>query len=388
MNIYKKINNKFFIAIVTVSSVFAPLHVAQANTITNTFTSMARKSNLPLARQVFCAEDSAGYLAGYNDSDAVRVIPASISKLYTFDFALQKLGKDFRYTTDFILRGNTLYINGGNDPHLVSENLQKLIPEITKKSKEKIEHVVISGKFYFNWKKNQNEVVTQFKTFAMRNTNLPFSSLVSVRFADKNYEGRGTSYQLQSAPLPLLMKQMNNWSTNITTDVLFEQAGGAKAFSQYMLEKYKADESVVKFTTGSGLPYNYTTCGLTLEVIKNLEKVSEELGIGIYNIMSVPRIDPGVLRNTFASVPNTSGLLLKSGTLNYHRNYAGIANTATGPVYFAVFSGHSALKDAERSKMFAQRFIGELVKNYKLKNTSYKPSNDVVGGAMVKKIKK
>ncbi len=369
-------------------AIFTPFHFVSAASLPDTFISMAKKSNLPLSKQVFCAADENGYIAGYNDSDDIQVIPASVSKLYAFDFALNTLGEDFRYVTTFTLRDRTLYINGGNDPHLVSENLAKVIKEITNGSKTKIEKVVIASRFYLNWKKVPNEITSQFKTFAAKNPDLPFANNFSVSYATKNYKGTGTRYELQSAPLPVLMKQMSNWSTNITTDVLFEQAGGSKEFASYMKETYGATESSVKFGTGSGLSDNYTTCGLTLEVIKHLEETAEDLDVAIYNIMSAPRLDPGVLRDTFATIPNTSGLLVKSGTLNYHRNYAGIANTTTGPVYFAVFSGHSALKDAERSKIFAQRFIGELIKNYKLKNISYKPSNDVIGGAVVKEVKK
>jgi D-alanyl-D-alanine carboxypeptidase len=83
--------------------------------------SFAKNYNLSAKDQVFCLENATGTIAEYNQDKLI--IPASISKLYTFDFALAKLGKDFRYTTDLFLNENTLYINGGGDPHFVIENL-------------------------------------------------------------------------------------------------------------------------------------------------------------------------------------------------------------------------------------------------------------------------
>jgi|GEM_PF-2412338 len=383
----KKITKKISIAIALLAIVI-PLSLAHAETLADTFTKMAKDSKLPLSKEVFCVADEDGYITGYNDSDTTRVIPASVSKLYTFDFALDALGKDFRYTTDIILYNNTLYINGGGDPHIVTENVVAFIKKANGKNTSMITNIVISPNFYLNWKNKEEDLKAEFKKIITSNKSLPLASDVTIKFSTSPYKGRGTRYQFKSAPLPVLMKQMSNWSTNITTDVLFVKAGGSKVFSKYMKDTYNASSSIVKFGTGSGLSNNYTSCKLTLDVIKHLEEQASELDIGIYNIMTVPRIDPGVLRDSFTLIPNTGALLIKSGTLNYHHNYAGIAYTDKGPMYFAVFSGYDSLKDSTRSKDFSQKFVAAFTRTLKLKSISYKPSIDVIGESTITKVKK
>src|SRR5918911_4040443 len=54
-------------------------------------------------------------------------IPASVAKIVTAWLALEVLGGDYRFETRFYLDGNrVLYIRGGGDPFLISEELAEL----------------------------------------------------------------------------------------------------------------------------------------------------------------------------------------------------------------------------------------------------------------------
>ncbi len=371
------------IAAATIILLLSPFFSAHASGITDTFTSLAKVYGLPLNKEVFCAYNSAGRIAGYNDSDSVRVIPASISKLYTFDFALNTIGKNFRYTTDTFLDGTTLYLNGGGDPHFVIENLRSIVKKISNERHITISRFVFSPNFYFNWKTDPADVASSITASLKEDSGAPIDPNFSVNYSSVPYYGRGLKYQLQSAPLYMLIKQTNNWSNNLTADMMFEKAGGADAFTKYMQKTYGVNSSTIKFSTGSGLSGNYTTCGLTIKVMKHLEYTAGSLSIGIFNIMSVPRVDPGVLDKAFPTIPDTLGIVAKSGSVDYHLNYAGIAYTSTGPAYFAVFGGFSRLSDEPKAKMFDQVFIGSLLNRYKLLSFSYTPHNDVPGNARI-----
>lgn len=58
-------------------------------------------------------------------------VPASVAKLVTAWLAMEVLGGDYRFKTSFYLDENrVLYVRGGGDPFLVSEELALLAPEL------------------------------------------------------------------------------------------------------------------------------------------------------------------------------------------------------------------------------------------------------------------
>src|SRR5690606_39117784 len=85
---------------------------------------LIRKYAFEEEKQSYCFEEN-GQVRGTNIHS--RVKPASVTKLYTSLWALDTLGKDFRFLTKFILSGKDLYIEGGEDPFFVTENLFAII---------------------------------------------------------------------------------------------------------------------------------------------------------------------------------------------------------------------------------------------------------------------
>src|SRR5690606_17116268 len=61
-----------------------------------------------------------------------RMKPASVSKLYTSFWALNKLGAEYRFETKFLIDQNTLYIKAGGDSFFVTENLFRVIEHLNK----------------------------------------------------------------------------------------------------------------------------------------------------------------------------------------------------------------------------------------------------------------
>lgn len=368
MRIKTKFLEKKAVAIVTIIIILIATISAIVFSITESrppyqLEAFTKNLNLVAKDQVFCIENATGTIAEYKKDK--HVVPASISKLYTFDFALAKLGKDFRYTTDIYLNGNTLYINGGGDPHFVVQNLLSILRKVDTSNVTKL---VFSNDFYFNW---QQEPMNVASALAGSLQSLGFK--FNVGYSSQPYSGLGEHYQYQSAPLSILIKQINDYSTNISDDTLFKRAGGSSEFSKYIKETYGAK---IHFGTGSGLSGNYTTCELTLKVLKHLESKTKD--IGIQNIMSIPRIDPGQLEKSLSSLPTTAGIVAKSGYLNYHRNLAGIAYTTNGPIYFAVFGTYQKLEDDLKTKKFVEDFVGNLLGSYTQIPFKYFPQNNKV----------
>src|SRR4051812_10265189 len=77
-------------------------------------------------------------------------VPASVAKIVTAWLALEVLGSDYRFETRFYLDGNrVLYIRGGGDPFLISEELAQLAPELVAAiGKQPLNGIVLDASYY------------------------------------------------------------------------------------------------------------------------------------------------------------------------------------------------------------------------------------------------
>jgi serine-type D-Ala-D-Ala carboxypeptidase/endopeptidase (penicillin-binding protein 4) len=80
----------------------------------------------------------------------IPFVPASVTKIVTAWLAMEVLGGDYRFETRFYLDKNrVLYVRGGGDPFLVSEELAKLAPELVAAvGKEPITGIVLDASYY------------------------------------------------------------------------------------------------------------------------------------------------------------------------------------------------------------------------------------------------
>src|SRR6476620_1941830 len=77
-------------------------------------------------------------------------VPASVTKIVTGCLALQVLGADYRFVTRFYLDSKrVLYVRGGGDPFLISEELALLAPElIAAVGKKPIAGIVVDASYF------------------------------------------------------------------------------------------------------------------------------------------------------------------------------------------------------------------------------------------------
>jgi serine-type D-Ala-D-Ala carboxypeptidase/endopeptidase (penicillin-binding protein 4) len=72
------------------------------------------------------------------------------SKIVTAWLAMEILGGDYRFETRFYLDGDRkLYVRGGGDPFLISEELAQLAPELDAAiGKEPVTGIVLDASYY------------------------------------------------------------------------------------------------------------------------------------------------------------------------------------------------------------------------------------------------
>ena len=77
-------------------------------------------------------------------------ILASVAKIVTAWLAMEILGGDYRFETRFYLDGDQkLYVLGGGDPLLISEDLAQLAPELVAAiGKEPVTGIVLNASYY------------------------------------------------------------------------------------------------------------------------------------------------------------------------------------------------------------------------------------------------
>jgi D-alanyl-D-alanine carboxypeptidase/D-alanyl-D-alanine-endopeptidase (penicillin-binding protein 4) len=77
-------------------------------------------------------------------------VPASVTKIVTAWLALQVLGEDYRFETKFYLDDRrVLYVRGGGDPFLISEELADLAPQLVAAvGKEPLTRIVLDASYY------------------------------------------------------------------------------------------------------------------------------------------------------------------------------------------------------------------------------------------------
>ena len=77
-------------------------------------------------------------------------VPASVAKIVTAWLAMEVLGLDYRFQTRFYLDGDRkLYVKGGGDPFLISEELAVLAPALVAAiGKEPITGIVLDSSYY------------------------------------------------------------------------------------------------------------------------------------------------------------------------------------------------------------------------------------------------
>lgn len=324
--------------------------------INDSWVSLNKDANFDIDKQSFCIQkDKTIFSSNINKS----VRPASVSKLYTSLWALEKLGKDFRFKTTFYVKDNTLYINGSKDPFFVSENLLTSIGEVQKDFN--ISRVIFDRNFHFNWSKEISSIKLSLKNILNSNnwssifieevkslddyiTKNSYSFVVpyklnitNIEYQSKvNLETYDQKFTHLSSPLLMHLKQVNVYSNNFYSDSLFDQLGSSKEFHNYLYSKFNINREDTYFFTGSGLGENRTTCSTTLKVLSELKKIANKENFNLFELMSIAGVDSGTLASRFKGIL-LKKVIAKTGTLRHTSTLAGFLNKDSN-ISFAIFN--------------------------------------------------
>ena len=368
----------FYIILVSIFSVIISIEILLADTISE-FDKLVDQYKFNKSSQVFCLSKNQFEIQSNNPHK--KIAPASISKLYVGLWAIEKLGHDFRFTTNIYYKDENLYIKGDNDPYLVFENIIHLLSTLNDSSIYKIKSLYFGPDFYLNWSNDfltiKNNLLKIFNTRfwpkeyhkkfiqtkkTIKRLNLPIDlhkpqmTLLNVKLLKTNtHEYKNAQHlKMLSSPLYQHLKIMNCFSNNFYYDQLFSMLGGPIKFSKYIYKKFNKDNKTIYFETGSGLGKNYTTCELTIEILKSLKKQLSNHNLRPSHLFPVPNNDPGTLNKRFLSTDYKNTIYAKTGTLKRLSALSGILFDPTGNTYFGIFNSKVNVSKAKR---FQEIFI-------------------------------
>lgn len=307
---------------------------------------LEKKHGYRWSRNSLCFFDDKGNLKGIHKNLPLRI--ASVSKVYTSYWALKKLGSNHRFKTSVYYDDGDLYIQG-DDLLFNREHLYKIIENLNKKGIKTLRNIYFSPEFFWasrnslgDWGKirkgGEHFLSRVRKIFDLRNSQFrsyfqsykrwggPIQELSPVLFENIDYKDShflegALLFSLESKPLVTYLKMMNTRSHNSLADLLFEGLGGMERFHDFIYGELNTDERSLFFVTGSGLDANttvgrrdnYSTCELTLEMMRKLES---ETGVFLSEILAFSARQEGTLEGRFKGRKKLSqSVVAKTGTL-------------------------------------------------------------------------
>ncbi len=285
--------------------------------------------------------------------------PASVVKVGTSLWALDRLGEDHRYLTRFGFSGRfepeaativgDLVVTGGGDPDFHVENVALVARRLNAMGIERVAgDVVIMDLFWMGWghgvQGRLDDPEDRGRVMGMRLV----EALDSARWDTGSETAwrelcarRGWTEQPRprlvvtgnvrctpvgdvrplvvhrSNPLAVTLKRFNTYSNNDVIRVA-DPIGGAPALEEFLCQQLGVRPPALELGTASGELRNRLTARMAVELMRRFVTETRARGLSVVDVLAVPGCDPGPTRRMFpqlASGPYAHTVVCKTGTL-------------------------------------------------------------------------
>lgn len=285
--------------------------------------------------------------------------PASLLKLATSLVALKKLGGDYRFQTQVYIDGDprggvTLFVKG-NDPTFGDAAASIIAEELRARGIERIDAVVVSPGFNFNFSNSAEESGGRLAKALKRG---------APRTSVADGSGGKLLLVLKSNPLSDILLYMNARSSNPMAEKIGQLIGGASGVQQFLIDELKLPANEVSIETVSGREHNRMTPRDLLIVIRALIDEAARQGLQPSDIMPVASDDAGTLRRRLAGTGLEGAVVAKTGTLTSEvdggmASLAGIVYTEDeGMILFAIMDQGNRIWD---NRQLEDQLLAEVV---------------------------
>ena len=322
--------------------------------------------NLSPEHHSFCYTDEQGEVKGSNPHMKVRL--ASVSKLVTTYWAVEKLTPEYKYESQFYLKDKHLHIVGDKDPIFSKRKLFFLLSQLNNLGITELDKItfdenlkvftnaegyigdsltVTKSRTAANLKDffhtpDWNRIKVAYNTFIKETPTEILSNLEiresiedlnltvkEVRFLKENpfKDDENAKKSIHLSPkIVKYLKAMNIKSNNYVADEVFNKLGGEVEFDKFIGEKietwfpnndvdrkkFDKDSKTIKIFSGSGLPTyksgvrndNYATCAIIVKIIENLNGVMTDYQKSLEHIVAVAGSDIDTAGPTKSTIRN------------------------------------------------------------------------------------
>ena len=312
--------------------------------------------------------------------------PASVVKIVTSLWALERLGPDHRFATRFAVRGELdlqtgilagdLLVAGGGDSDFHVENAYLVARSLDRQGIREVRgSLLVDDRFWIGWEggAERREPDPRLRAVEMARRlrdafdperwdaatrsalaefrerrgwqDAPFPRVV-VQSAGAG-ESRDVASRVvavhRSNPLRVTLKRLNAYSNN-DIERLGAGLGSPAEMAAFLAGRWGAPDPQPLFATHSGLGTNRMTCRQIVRLLRDLRERSDGDGPSVADILPAAGCDPGTLAQ-FASIDDAGAqatLVAKTGTLTETDGgiavLAGYARTARGERLFCIAS--------------------------------------------------
>jgi D-alanyl-D-alanine carboxypeptidase len=275
--------------------------------------------------------------------------PASVIKLATTLAALDKLGRNHRFRTEFRtegeidhqtgnLNGDLILLSGG-DPSFSIADAQKAGEALRNLGIRQVSgSLKVVGSFTCDENSSTQASAGIFRT----QTKLPFVKPISYEGFEK-YTPRGHLLMtVESDSLLEIVRYLNAHSVNAMADMLGMHIGGPLGVQKFLVNGIGMPSDAVYISHASGLEVNRMSPKNTVNLLRAMMRWLSENDLKPSAVMAVAGVDAGTLRGRFAGGQYAGSVVAKTGTLFTTDSgvaaLAGIMYTRDrGPLLFAVY---------------------------------------------------
>jgi D-alanyl-D-alanine carboxypeptidase/D-alanyl-D-alanine-endopeptidase (penicillin-binding protein 4) len=291
--------------------------------------------------------DSQETLVAFNEQALFN--PASVMKIVTSIAALDKLGANYRFRTEFYANGEVngktgelagdLIVLSGSDPAFSLQDANNVGAALRKLGIQRVAgNLIVSG--YFTCNENMQTDISA--GVLRRNLGIAIRGTTELaNYQPAEIPGRKL-LTVESSPLLHLLQEQNARSVNAMADAVGEFIGGAAAVKKFLIERVGLKEEEVYISRASGLEVNRLTAWGTAKMLRGVLDWLSANGYKPEDLMPIAGIDPSTVGGRFTEPGFAGSVIAKTGTLhetdNGAANLAGIAYTKDkGAVLFVIY---------------------------------------------------
>ncbi len=348
-----------------------------------------RRPAAPPAALVYHVESLDGTpLESFRGEDAIN--PASVTKVATTLWALERLGPSYRFETRFAARDGAavragelagdLVVAGGGDPDFQPENALLVARQLNEQGVRRVAGgLVVTDRFWMGYEGGRDgrdpNAARRAQLMAARLrqafdparwnglTRRAWIDLAQRRGFDvakppkvvlagaTRYDpaaGGETLVVHRSRPLAEILRRMNAYSNN-DIERVGENLGSPAEMSAWLAARLGQPQGALRFQTTSGLGENRLSPHQIVLMLRELRATCERLGLTPNDVLPAAGCDPGTVSRFFQKIalgPTYASVVGKTGTLTATDGgvsvFAGFAHTAQGELIFAVAQPRAA----------------------------------------------